>query len=133
MWGRWEWGRIRAGQAVRVDPLDEGPVKVLDADHWAANLEDLLGTGPDPTELRAGLVMKAGETEASSLARGEEGLISAFVVLGIETTLGEPEGIPDLGKALVLLTKVLIGHRLWAGSRRAGRGAADDLGGVRGS
>ena len=98
-------GRVRAGQAVRVDPLDEGPVKVLDADHRAANLEDLLGTGSDTAELGAGLVMKASEAEASSLAGGEEALIGAFVVLGLGPTLGEPEVIPDLGKALGLLTK----------------------------
>ena len=72
--------------------------------------------------------MKAGEAEASSLAGGEQALIGAFVVLGFGTTLGEPEGIPDLGKALRLLSKVLVGQRLLADSRLAGRGATDDLG-----
>ena len=116
-----------------MDPLDKGPVKILDADHWAANLEDLLRTGPDPAELGAGLVVKAGEAEASSLARGEEALIGAFVVLSFGTTLGEPEVIPDLGKALGLLTKVQIGQRLWADSRGAGRGPQMISEGVRGS
>ena len=129
MWvrGRWERSRVRAGQTVRMDPLGKGPVKVLDTDHWASNLEDLLGTRPDPAELGAGLVMEASEAEASSLARGEEALVGAFVVLGFGTTLGEPEIISDLGKALGLLTEVLIGQRLRAGSRRAGRGATDYL------
>ena len=131
--GRGERGRVRAGEAVRMDPLDEGPLKVLDADHGAADLENLLGTGADPAELGSGLVVEAGEAEASSLAWGEEALIGALVVFGLGTTLGEPEGVPDLGKALGLLTKVLVGQRLWADSRRAGRGATDDLGGRSGS
>ena len=110
--GRGEWGRIGAGQAVRVDPLDEGPVKILDADHWAANLEDLLGTGPNPAELGAGLVMKASEAEAGSLAGGEEALIGAFVVVGLGTTSGEAEGIPHFGESLSLFAKVLVGQGL---------------------
>ena len=73
MWvrGRGERGRVMAGEAVRMDPLDKGPVKVLDADHRAGNLEYLVWTRPDPAELRTGLVMKAGEAEPSSLAWGE--------------------------------------------------------------
>ena len=74
-----------------MDPLDEGPVEVFDPDHGATDLQDLFGARQDPAELGTGLVMEASETEASSLARGEEALIGAFVVLGFGTTLGEPE------------------------------------------
>ena len=77
--------------------------------------------------------MKAGEAEASSLAWGEEALIGPIVVLGLGTTLGEPEVVPDLGKALGLITKVLVRQRLWVDSRRPGRGPQMISDGVRGS
>ena len=54
-------------------------------------------------------------------------------MLGLGAVLGEPEGVQDLGKAPSLFAKVLGGQRLLAGSRLVGRGATDDLGGVRGS
>ena len=92
------------------------------------DLQDLLGARPDPAEIGTGLAMEASEAEAGSPAGGEEALIGALVVLGFGPTLGESEGVPHLGKALGLLTKVLVGQRLWADSRRAGRGATDDLG-----
>ncbi|KAF0146774.1 MAG: hypothetical protein FD187_3205, partial [bacterium] len=60
-------------------------------------------------------------------------LIGVFVVLGLGTTLGEPEGVPDLSQALGLLTKVLVGQRLWADSSRAVRGPQMISEGVRGS
>ena len=97
--GRGERGRVRAGKTVRLNPLGEGPVKVLEADHRAANLEDLLWARPDPAELGTGLVVEAGEAEASSLTWGEEALIGALVALGLRTTLGEPEGIHGLGQS----------------------------------
>ena len=128
---KWRW--IRDGEAVRMDPLDEGAVNVLDPDHWESHLKDLLGTRPDPAELGTGVIMTASEAEASSLAWGEEELLSTLVVLGVGTTMCEPEADPDLGISLGLVTKVLVGQRLCADSSRAGRNATDDLGEVRGS
>ena len=66
--------------------------------------------------------MKAGEPETSSLTGGEEALLGALVMLGLGTALGAPQGVPDLGKVLSLLGKVLVGQRLWAGAggREAG-------------
>ena len=100
---------------------------VLDPGHKSTDLKDLLWAITNTAELGAGLVMDGGEPEQGSLAGAKEALIGAFVVLDLVAALGETERIPHFGKALSLLSIVLLFQGLESPGRRVGSGPKVDL------